>query len=249
MRVEWLPADHWSTSLLVAGGANRLAQPAFLAKTRTLQARPSARWTPFKTFTLELGADYLLERLTGTLRSQSAVPAGVTGTLPIHFGPNTTYDLAAFLKAEWNVGGGLALLPGLRLDYFKRINETVADPRLLVRYEFLKGLPGVASLAAKAGIGVYRQPPSQLETISRIGNPDLSAQQAMHYLGGLEYRPTRELLVDVACFYVSQEHVIVSTTETVTRNGTQQQLTVTVRTVGAIKPATISTSYIFLFEG
>ncbi|MGZ3459876.1 MAG: TonB-dependent receptor plug domain-containing protein, partial [Archangium sp.] len=218
VNTTWKPNEAVTAKLVLGGGIDRYAQPSFDLQVRKFQARPEVTWAAMKSLSFDLGGEYLVERMQGSLADASALPLDATLTTPATVGPHTFHAVGTFLSAVWQPSEGLSILPGLRVEHYSHTHELTADPRVMVRYELLKGQPGIESLVAKAGVGSFHRPPSQLQTDSQIGNPALESEAATHYLLGVEYRPTRQLLVDIAGFYVDRQNVIVSSSQRVTRN-------------------------------
>jgi TonB family protein len=127
------------------------------------------------------------------------------GQPPTEFDPNQTvstnlqgqvfFSPAAFVEAEWRPTPMLLVIPGLRLDYFSRIKQTVPQPRLTVRWQFAQ------RFTTKGGVGLFVQEPFFDETDPNFGNPALKAERSLHTSAGLEYKPLPYLTLDVTGFY------------------------------------------------
>jgi outer membrane receptor for ferrienterochelin and colicin len=156
---------------------------------------------------------YLTQQLDGSLAA-SAAPSSTaaTGTGTIQIPQTTANIVGAYLGAKWDMFDDFQVLPGIRFEHFSQTGETIGDPRVVVRWRLFKDQPGIADLSLKAAAGEYHQPPSLLQSAAQIGNPSLDSENSSQYLGGIEYRPNKKLLIDVSGFYVDLSNVIVSST-------------------------------------
>jgi outer membrane receptor protein involved in Fe transport len=98
------------------------------------------------------------------------------------------------------------LVPGLRVDFQRDNQEVTASPRVNGRYDILQGFPRTT---AKAGVGVFYQPPQFQETIEPLGTPGLRSNQALQYGVGVEQELTRHLEVSAELFYKQLDNLVV----------------------------------------
>ncbi|MBI5511542.1 MAG: TonB family protein [Deltaproteobacteria bacterium] len=122
---------------------------------------------------------------------------------------------AAFVEAEWTPIPEVTLLPGVRVDYFDWIHETVYDPRLTARWRLS------ATTVLKGGAGVFHQAPQADQVDQGFGNPDVRAFWAYHYSLGAEHQPLSFLNVDVTAFYKDVRDVVVLSDALIERGGVQ----------------------------
>jgi TonB family protein len=99
----------------------------------------------------------------------------------------------------------LALIPGVRVDYFGDIDRVTVDPRFSTRYGITE------QTTVKAGIGRFSQPPPLGSAIPGLGNPDLLALQAIHLSAGAEQEIGAELTVDLEGYYKWLSDLVVNT--------------------------------------
>ena len=219
---EWNPSERFSSQIVLGGGLDKTEQhsPEYDVNLLKLQVRPSLRARLWRQLWLNFGVDYLAEQLRDSSLAESAAPNSTTSSGTIQLNKHSSHLVGAYLAFDWLLWKRLQLLPGLRVSYSTLAKETLVDPRIVVRLDLLKGRKGAANVAIKVAIGGYHQPPSLLQSSSQIGNPSLSAESSIHYLWGLEYRPIRQLMIDLAGFWVTENDVIVRTSSTTTRNGT-----------------------------
>jgi outer membrane receptor protein involved in Fe transport len=124
---------------------------------------------------------------------------------------------AGFVEGELKPIEGLLLLPGLRVDHFSRIHQTVAQPRLTARWQLGRGV------TAKGGVGLFVQEPDVEETTTAFGNPSLRAERAIHYSAGVEAKPRPHLTFDVTGFYKTLSSLVSKTDRTVMDEGGQSR--------------------------
>jgi outer membrane receptor protein involved in Fe transport len=112
---------------------------------------------------------------------------------------------AGYLELTVRPVDRLALVPGIRVDYFGEINKAAVDPRFSTRY-------GVTEQTTiKAGIGRFSQPPPIGAAIPGLGNPDLEATEAIHLSAGAEQEIGTQLTVDLEGYYKWLSGLVVNT--------------------------------------
>jgi len=180
----------------------------------TVQLRDTARHNFGPRWVLTYGLDVLYQKATTNL----VIPRPPQeGEPPGSFDPfdpdnaitvndrDASWSPAAFVETEIPAFAGLRLLPGLRVDYFQRLKQAVAQPRLTARWELGGGV------TAKGGIGLFAQQPTPIELIENLGNPALAAERALHYSAGLEYQPRPWITLDATGFYKQLSDLVSST--------------------------------------
>ncbi len=105
-----------------------------------------------------------------------------------------------FTDAIWDLGGGVRLIPGLRVDYHHYVgqNRWTFDPRLIVRWKTS------ARQVWKAGAGVFHQMPYVQLLNPEFGNPALPPIIAGQYSAGFERRLTDKLTIDTTVYLVQR---------------------------------------------
>jgi outer membrane receptor protein involved in Fe transport len=115
---------------------------------------------------------------------------------------------AAYAELELTPTSRAKIVPGVRLDY-QNVNEQFdVSPRVNGRYDIIQGFPRTT---AKGGVGVFHQPPQFQEVVPPLGNPEASANRAIHYALGLEQDLTRRLEVSGEAFYKQLDNLVVGT--------------------------------------
>lgn len=126
-----------------------------------------------------------------------------------------TNHLAAVASASFSLlDRRLSITPQFRLQMFSFLgypgteNQSssiffVPEPRIQARYEVRPWL------AVKAAFGVFHQAP-QPQTLSAInGNPQLTPEQALHSVAGVEFRPLAQLHIGLDGFYKDLRDLVV----------------------------------------
>ena len=109
----------------------------------------------------------------------------------------------AYFEVDFKPGRRIVANVGMRADHHSLSDDFVLDPRLSARYQFS------ANTNARLAWGIYHQFPAPFEYNPTSGNPNLGAQRAQHWVGGLHhergqflvrleayYKPYRNLVLD-----------------------------------------------------
>ena len=185
--------------------------PQFYFDLGTYTAALRSTWTLDLARGLQLRAGVDSDLTDGTidLNVPQAPKEGEVQT-PVSTSPTIAYQSsfgqaqpAAFVALRWEPLPGLAILPGLRLDWYSPIKRATLDPRLGVRWEVAPGT------TLKAGAGLFEQPPQPDESAARIGNPHLLAPRAWHWSVGAEQKVRDGLEAEVTGFYKALSRLVV----------------------------------------
>ncbi len=122
-------------------------------------------------------------------------------------------SVAGFFEMETRLFNRLTFVPGIRYDYFSRVNETALSPRMTLRGDVTE------KWTLKGGVGLFYQEPSFDETDKIFGNPNLSLESAVHYSAGVEYSPLKHLTFDMTLFYKDLNNLVSRTSEIIERDG------------------------------
>lgn len=112
---------------------------------------------------------------------------------------------AAYIEAELSPSRRAKIIPGIRADYAKDTERWDASPRINGRYDLAYGFPRTT---AKAGMGLYHQPPQPQETNPIFGTPGLYSQRSTHYSLGVEQDVTRNIEASVEGFYKDLDRLV-----------------------------------------
>lgn len=203
---RFVPNDRLENMLRVSQGRNWTLFDAgpfvFDLDVYTSQVRDNFRYRFSDRWALHAGVDFLFSstdaRITAPLPPKEGQPAD-------NFDPSQRVSTsingqlwlspAAFLEGELKPFEGLLLLPGLRVDHFTRIDQTLVQPRLTGRWQL------APRTTVKAGAGLFVQEPFFDETDPSFGNPALKAEKALHYSAGVEVKPRPHITLDLTGFY------------------------------------------------
>jgi TonB-dependent receptor-like protein len=140
--------------------------------------------------------------------SRPGVPSGGPGQLPIRStGSLSRFQPAAYTELEITPWRGGRIVPGLRADYDSTSDRADLSPRVTVRQDLTHAFP---RLTLKGGWGLFSQPATPLDTDSRLGQPGLISNRAIHYDVGLEQELTRQLDLSVDIFYKDLTNLVVA---------------------------------------
>jgi TonB family protein len=220
------PREAFSNVLSIAVGDDsshtKYAQFTLNRDTLGIQLRDTASLRVNQHLRLEAGVDELVERnshelvLPGQVREGEAQtgngPFDLSTVLSSRVEGQWSSSLGAFASVELRYGG-LSLLPGVRYDYFTRVDEQRVAPRFTTRYQLDE------RWTLKGGVGLFYQEPTLDETDPNFGNPELDPKGAVHYSLGVEYRPTKYLTFDATAFYKTLFDQVARTDRVVQRNG------------------------------
>jgi len=119
----------------------------------------------------------------------------------------TVFRPAWYAEAELQPTSRLRVVPGVRVDYARDTGHADFAPRIVARYDLIKGSdpdhPDAVSqrTTLKGGVGVFYQPPQFQETNPVFGTPGLSSNRAIHYSLGVERDITRQVDISLEGFY------------------------------------------------
>jgi TonB family protein len=105
------------------------------------------------------------------------------------------YRPALYVESSLNPVEPLTVVAGLRLDYFRDIQDWTFDPRLSFRLALDR------QWTIKGGVGLFSQPPEFQESAPGLGNPNLEPITALHTSAGVELRLDRTWRFDVELYY------------------------------------------------
>ena len=161
---------------------------------------------------LALGTDVLLSQTSGTIRQppipKEGQPPGnpdLSQIMQTSLDGRSIWYPSLYAELALTPIPGLLLLPGVRADYFGRVRELVAQPRVTVRYQATR------QLTLKGGVGLFAQEPTIDETDAILGNPSLGSERAVHYALGGELKPRPHITFDVTLFYKGLSHLVRAT--------------------------------------
>jgi hypothetical protein len=122
-----------------------------------------------------------------------AVPMPQRRTIPLD-----TAAGAVYTDATVDVGGGVTVIPGIRVDGYRYVgqNRLSVDPRLVVRWK----MNDVHTW--KAGAGIFHQMVDPQLLNPEFGNPHLPPIWADQYSVGFLHNVTQKITLDTTLYYV-----------------------------------------------
>jgi TonB family protein len=113
-----------------------------------------------------------------------------------------TYQVGFYGELAWDVGSGVRLIPGVRLDTFVLNGEPrwSVDPRIVARWTV------TPPTVLKAYLGKFTQPPPPEGLDTRFGNPALELEQGIHTGVGVEQKLPYRLTLDAEVYYIDRRN-------------------------------------------
>jgi TonB family protein len=163
---------------------------------------------------LNAGLDFFLSPYEVTVRFPPPPRPGEPDPGPFASRPpQESHEKSSIFRPAWYGEGELQptsrlrIIPGVRVDYARDTGHADFSPRLVARYDLVKGTdpdhPEAEHLRTtlKGGVGVFDQPPQYQETNSVFGTPGLYSNRAIHYSLGFEQEFTRQIDMSLEGFY------------------------------------------------
>lgn len=186
----------------------------------TTQVREMVSWQATRALKLDAGLDAAVVQFDGSFRFPRFGREG-SGGEEVDFGPDDfletelddlALNAAPFVEAQVTLGP-VAVVPGLRLDYFGTSGKISIDPRVSARVDLGH------QVAIKGGAAVVHQEPGFLDLDEVFGNPDLGLQRAYQYSIGAEWKPLEHIGGDLTMFYKDMDNLVSPTEALVERDG------------------------------
>ena len=206
-----------STSMLSAGKDNvgfSIGNFLFSLDTFSVYARHEFGFKVAPGVKINTGMDFAIAPYEVTVRFPQPPRPGEPDPGPFASRPpreshekGTVFRPAWYAEAELQPNSRLRIVPGVRVDYARDSGHADFAPRLVARYDLVKGAdpdhpeaqPHRTTL--KGGVGVFYQPPQFQETNPVFGTPGLLSNRAIHYSLGVEQELSRQVELSVEGFY------------------------------------------------
>lgn len=214
LEYRYTPNSKLTNDLRLSGGRNWVYiglgdQLFFDLNTYTGQVRDTLTYRASEALTLRAGVDYLMSttdsRISFPKTDKEGETSGGIDLSTVQLDEKTGeafHSVGGFLETELMAWDRLLLVPGIRYDYFSRVQESSVAPRLTTRLSLND------QWTLKGGVGLFYQEPTFDETDDTFGNPNLTLERAAHYSLGAEYRPLPHLVLDVTGFYKSLDSLV-----------------------------------------
>jgi TonB family protein len=105
------------------------------------------------------------------------------------------YRPATYVESHLDPVDWMRVVMGLRLDYFRQIEEWAFDPRVVTLFDVTD------KTRLKFGAGIFSQPPEFQESAPEVGNPNLEPIRALHLNIGAERKWIPGVQTGVEVFY------------------------------------------------
>ncbi|WP_224244594.1 TonB-dependent receptor domain-containing protein [Hyalangium gracile] len=125
---------------------------------------------------------------------------------------------AAYAEAVWSPIEALKIVPGVRFEGYQLPGgfRPSLEPRLATRYAVND------VLTAKAAVGLFRQAPQPGEIAPTFGNTELGLLRSRQTAGGIEWKLTDAVLLDLQGFYNWRDQLVVESEDFVERDGKRE---------------------------
>jgi hypothetical protein len=121
------------------------------------------------------------------------------------------WESAFYIRNNYKYSDKLSFSPNLRFEYLSRINDVFLMPRLNSTYSINN------SLDWNFATGTYYQAPKDGEPSKEFGNPNLKAEEAIHFYTSLvkDFRKGSNtgLILDTGIFYKKLNNLVIQTNE------------------------------------
>ena len=133
-------------------------------------------------------------------------PSGPFGSQPpvATTANGAVFQPAFYTELEATPWPGGRIVPGVRVDYTQDTKAWDLQPRVVVRQDVVSE----PRTTLKAGVGLFTQPPQEVETNSVFGMSGLTSNRATHYDVGAEHVFTRNIEASVDAFYKQLDHLV-----------------------------------------
>lgn len=112
----------------------------------------------------------------------------------------------AYAQLNYQVLSRVSLTPGVRLDHYGLLNQTLLSPRVSARVRLLR------KVALNLAGGRYFQPPTSFVLALTPQNRQLKAQRADHFIAGLEWTPSENWRLTVETYQKNYEFALAQIT-------------------------------------
>lgn len=107
-----------------------------------------------------------------------------------------------YAQLNYQVLGRVSVTPGVRLDHYGLLKQTLLSPRVSARVRLLR------NVALNLAGGTYYQPPTSFVLSLTPLNRNLKAQRADHFIAGLEWTPSEAWRVTVETYQKNYEFAL-----------------------------------------
>ncbi len=163
-----------------------------------IHLRNQLTYTPNNFFKINTGIDAFFDSTYYKLKIMSS-DEGIVN----NWDKKLYTDIGLYSNIEFKPFEKLLVIPGIRYDYYKELDEGTVLYRFNTRYKVNP------KFTLKAAVGSYSQTPLPKYQITDTswGNPDIPPTLAYHYTGGFEWQITDLLFIDIQGYYNRQKDI------------------------------------------
>ncbi len=198
----------WDMNLELSGGPIQLEfglgdELGFDALFVQFQGRAEVNGQVHERIKLRMGMDiqytpFTLDFVGPPVRQQEGTPDDgplSAEELTYFSATDRAYRPSAYVEAEVAAHGGVKIIGGVRLDYYREIEAFTINPRLSVLWNVTD------DFRLKFGLGQYSQPPEFQESAEGLGNPNLTPIHSVHSTIGFDWQVADGIRFGVDGFY------------------------------------------------
>ena len=184
----------------------------FLLNIKSVSGRLEYTRRMSKGVRLNTGLDMVWSHYVANVRIPAPSPPGQPANQP--FSTRTARELtsegngyfpAMYAELEIAPNERAKIVPGIRADYANISGRLDVSPRLSGRFDIRHGYPRTT---AKAGVGIFHQPPQFQEAVEPSGTAGLQTNRAIQYSLGGEQDLTRNLELSLEGFYKQLDNLV-----------------------------------------
>jgi len=211
-------SKRWALKSSVATGTNDvdIAFGSMYIKERSipLMVRGELSYQASDSLTFRAGPDVIYHHAKVDVRATRPPEPGEPDPGPYATQPLFDYHQtlevsapAVYAEADWSPTRRAKVVLGGRLDYFSLNDKVDFSPRLNARYDLHSGFPRTT---AKAGVGLFLEPPEAVQIVDEFGTPGLRSNRAVHYSAGVEQELAEGVDLSLEGFYKDMSQLVVS---------------------------------------
>ncbi len=106
-------------------------------------------------------------------------------------------------QLTWRPAARFSVTPQIRVDRYGITDQILVSPRINANYQLTD------RLAVNFAAGVYRQTPTVFQITQSPENPDLKAQKAVHFIGGIDWLAREDIRVRAEVFRKNYSNLII----------------------------------------
>jgi len=161
--------------------------------------RGQVSWSPKTSWLLETGVLVERDRDNSTFTRFVETPVITVQARQTEQVNGSAWSTAGDVRLTWSGRGGQALDAGVLVTHAGSIGQTKAAPWIIAAQ------PIGSKLTLRAAAGLRQQRPNLAQVIGSFGHPDATMERTTAFDGGVEYRPSARVRVELIA-YNRKEH-------------------------------------------